>query len=467
MCNRQSCLCLLALLLSLGGGARQAAKADTDAQAAPIVVHARLDDQVISPVTARFLKRALREAQQLEAECLVIELNTPGGLLASTQEMVTTILASEVPVVVYVSPAGGRAASAGLFITLASHIAAMAPGTHIGAAHPVSLPGFLPTSPPSSPKPSGGESEEDERDVPSVMEQKVISDTRAWVRSLAKLRGRDAAWAELAVTESRAIIASEALEQGVIDLIASDVDDLLAQIDGREVEVPRRTVRLRTSDADIRTFEMWWGESVLAVIANPTVAYLLLILGFYGILFEIYTPGWGVGGTLGVLCLLVGFFALAILPVNYAGLALILLAMGLFIAEAFVASFGLLTLGGCVCLILGGLMLIDSPAGFTRISWTVVVPVALATALITLFLVTRVISAHRRQVQTGSEGMLGQRAITKEPFRGGEGEYRGTVFLHGEYWQAVCTTPLDSDQQVDVTNREGLTLTVRPSESAP
>lgn len=435
--------------------------AAAEAEGPPLVICARLDNQPVTPATARYVSRALREAEQANAECFVLLLDTPGGLVESTRGIVTDILASDVPVVVYVSPAGGRAASAGLFITQAAHVAAMAPGTHIGAAHPVQL-GGLPTQPPASPEPDGGN--DSDRNGGSALEKKLVNDTSTWARSLAELRGRNAQWAELAVTESRSIVAREALEDNVVDLIATDLDDLLAQLDGRELILARRTVRLNTAGAEVRTVEMWWGESLLGVISNPNVAFLLLIFGFYGILFEIYTPGWGVSGTLGMICLLLGFFALAVLPVNYVGLALIALALGLFVAEAFVASYGTLTLGGCICLVLGALMLVESPGGFMQVSLWVAVPVAVATALITLFLVSRIVRAHRSPVQTGGEALARQEATAKEAFTASGDEYHGTVFLHGEYWRAVSPQPVAAGQSVRVNHLKGLTLIVEPLE---
>jgi len=423
------------------------------------VVLIPVNNQAITPVTARFIRRGLRESVEARAECVVIELDTPGGLVDATRDIVIDILSSEVPVVVYVSPAGGRAASAGLFITLASHIAAMAPGTHIGAAHPVQLPA-LPMGPQSPSRPTGEDEDDNGAESGSIMEGKLVSDTKAWAKSLAELRNRNAEWAVLAVTESEAIIAREAMEKGVIDVIAADLDDLLSQIDGREVKMPQGSVRLGTAGAEVRTIEMWWGESLLSTISNPSVAFLLLILGFYGILFEIYSPGWGVGGTLGVICLLLGFFALAVLPVSYVGLALIVLALSLFVAEACVPSFGALTLGGCVCLILGGLMLVESPAGFMRVSWSVILPITVATASITVFLVSRIVEAHRSPVQTGGESLWGERVTVKDAFVAGDGEYRGTILVHGEYWQAVSAQPVAAGARVVIADLHGLTLQV-------
>ena len=437
-----------------------------------VVALVRLEDEPITPVTARFLQRAHAEADALGAQCLIIELDTPGGLVDATRTVVKDLLASERPVVVYVAPESARAASAGVFITMSAHVAAMAPGTHIGAAHPVQI-GGLPIGPAPSPTtptptPDGPDSgDQQSKDTPpqparSATEEKIVQDTVAWARALAELRGRNVEWAKLAVAESRSITSSEALELGVIDLIAADLDDLLAQIDGREVACAGGTVRLDTAHANVREIEMWWGEQLLAVISNPNVAVLLMVFGFYGILFEFYSPGWGVAGTLGVICLLLAFFGMAVLPINHVGLALILAALALFVAEAFVVSFGALTVGGIVCLILGGLMLVDSPPGFLRVSLAVLVPIAVSTALITLFLVGNIVKTHRLPVYTGDQGLEDAEAEALDDFAPVDGHYRGTVRIHGELWTALGPEPVSAGQRVTVQRREGLSLLVRP-----
>ena len=402
MAQRAVSLFLLLLASTIAVGQDRAPIQTDSAQS--LVVHIQLDDQPITPATVRFMQRALREAAELEVKCLVIELNTPGGVLQSTQELVTDILGSRVPIVVYVSPSGARAASAGVFITLASHVAAMAPGTRIGAAHPVQI-GGLPFSPPQTPLEPAEKSSEPKAAKPTAMEQKLVNDTIAWAKSLARLRDRNVDWAVQAVSESSVLMAAEAVEKRVVDLEATDLRDLLRQIDGREVSLESDagpiSVELRTANASVREIEMWWGERLLAVISNPNVALLLMVFGVYGILFEFYSPGWGVAGTLGVVSLVLGFFGLSILPVNYAGLALILIALALFAAEAFVTSYGALAVGGIVCLILGGTMLVDSPTGFLHVSLEVLVPIALATALITVFLVSQVVKAQRSRVLDG------------------------------------------------------------------
>ncbi len=419
------------------------------------VVWLRLPDEPITPVTARYIERGLREARELRATALVLELDTPGGLMESTRDIVMAILESPVPVVVYVAPAGARAASAGVFITMASHVAAMAPATHIGAAHPVSI-GGAPFAPPAP---------ADSSQTPGVMEQKIVNDAVAWVRSLAELRGRNADWAARAVTESVSITAREALEAGVIDLIAAGPEELLAALDGREVETAAGPVRLTTAGAEIVPVEMWWGERLLGILSNPNVAFLLLMFGFYGILFEFYSPGWGIAGTLGVICLVLSFFGLAVLPINYAGLALIALALGMFVAEAFFTSYGALTLGGVICLVLGGVMLVDTPVPVMRVSFSVLLPVAVATALVTFFLMTRIFKAQRARVRTGTEALLDEEAVAVEAFRPEGSHYTGMVRIHGELWRAEASVPVAKGTRLHPTRRKGLVLVVTPREA--
>jgi membrane-bound serine protease (ClpP class) len=460
---------LLPLLLALYVAPASADRnADTaTGQVGPLVLQARLDDQPITPGVARYLERAIREADQRRAECLVIVMDTPGGLLDSTRSIVKEMLASRTCVVVYVSPAGARAASAGVFITLASHVAAMTPGTTIGAAHPVEV-GGLPFQAPRPGPPNEGTGQPSSAKKPSAsrapMEEKIVNDTVAWARALADQRHRNADWAARAVSESVSVTADEAVRLGVVDFEAADFDDLLAKLDGRQAAVAEGTHTLRTRHAEVEVVGMWWGEEVLDLLSRPNVAFLLIVFGFYGILFELSHPSW-VAGTLGVICLLLGFFGLSVLPVNYLGLALVLVALVLFTAEVFVTSFGVLTLVGVVCLVLGGVMLVNSPGGFFRVSLGIVVPLASATAAITLLLVSRVVRVHRRRAQTGDEGLLGVRARARAPFSCQAGRYVGTVFVHGEWWQAESDAPVALGQECTVEGRRDLTLIVRPADA--
>jgi membrane-bound serine protease (ClpP class) len=448
----------LALCVAFAPGNAVVAQVDSSADSPREVLVIRVDDVAITPVTAGYIKRAIDEATSVGAAALVIELDTPGGLMESTRDIVKDILGSQVPVVVFVSPSGARAASAGVFITLSAHVAAMAPATHIGAAHPVSLGG----SPglPAQPDTSGSAAQN------SVMNEKVVNDARAWARTLAELHGRNADWAEAAVSESKSIPATEALELNVVDLIASDIAELLAQIDGREIEIGGQRQVLQVEGSAVRSLNMWWGERVLSVLSNPNFAFLLLMFGFYGILFEFYSPGWGISGTLGAVCLVLAFFGLAVLPINYAGLVLILLAVGLFVAEAFFTSFGMLTIGGAVCLILGALMLVDTPMPVMRVSLSLVVPFAAASAILAFFLGSRVMKSHRTRVRTGAEGMLGEKAVVKGTFEKRYDTFEGVVAVHGELWRAQSARPLPDGTEVRVTGQKNLTLSVQEAHLA-
>jgi membrane-bound serine protease (ClpP class) len=445
-------LAILAILLTDS----VVATASAGSNGPPLVLQVRLENESISPITARFLERAIEQAERERAACLVIILDTPGGLVESTRSIVKRILRSEAPVVVFVAPAGARAASAGMFITLAGHVAAMAPGANIGAAHPVQIGGL-----PISPQPD--EKKDDSKPAPakSPAEEKSVNDTVAWARSLAELRGRNADWAARAVRESASATAAEAVREQAVDLLAQDVNDLLAKIDGRDVTLPSGAVRLNTAGATVHTVEMWWGERVLAVVSNPNMAFLLLVFGFYGVLFELYTPGWGVAGTLGAICLVLAFLGLAVLPINYVGLALIAIALAMFTAEVFVTSYGALTLGGIICLMLGGMILVDSPAGFVGVSLKVVVPVTVSAAVISLFLVSRVVKAHRGGIQTGSEALIGMLAVAEEDFAREGMNYGGLVRTHGELWKALSPAPVAAGQAVEVQDRQGLALLVQ------
>lgn len=416
--------------------------------AATTIIRLRIDDDAITPITARYVERGLREAVDVGAHAVLLELDTPGGLVQSTRRIVRSIIGSPVPFIVYVSPSGSRAASAGVFITLAAHVAAMAPATHIGAAHPVQM---------------GGSAQQSDTTDASVMDEKIVNDARAWARALASLRGRNADWAEAAVSESESITADEALALNVVDLLAADVRDLLRQADGDTVALANDQRRLRTADASIVAVDPWWGERALAAIANPNVAFLLLILGFYGLLFEFYSPGWGIAGSIGALCLLLGFTGMAVLPINLIGIILLIAGLALFVAEAFVPSFGALTLGGIVCLSLGGLMLIDSPTGVVEVSATVAVPVAVATGLIAFFLMGQIVKTHRGRIQSGAETMVGEMARVDETFSPSNDHYEGLVFTHGELWSAVSEVPLQEGARARITAREGLTLRVEPA----
>jgi membrane-bound serine protease (ClpP class) len=421
----------------------------------PRVLLIRLEDQIIQPVTARFVTRALRQAEDMNARCLIIELDTPGGLLESTRRIVKDILQAEVPVVVYVAPRGARAGSAGVFITLAAHVAVMAPGTNIGAAHPVSLGGE------PEPLPWAGREENKNKGERGPLMEKLTNDTVAWARSLASERHHNADWAARAVKESISAPAEEALAEKVIDCIASDETDLLRRLDGRQIALARRNVVLLTDGAVIEREEMSFSERVLSALANPNLAYLLLLVGFSGLLFEITHPGSWIPGILGLVCLALAFFALQMLPINQAGLALVVLGLLLLLLEVKVHSLGFLALAGLICLLLGSFMLIEPNHGVERVSWVVMVPASTATALILLFLAGNVVRAHQAPVRTGKEALLGAVGVCRSgipPFG------QGWVFVQGELWKAHSDQRLDTGDRVRVVRCLGLTLEVEPDE---
>jgi len=376
-------------------------------------------DMAIGPVAAKVIEEAVDRAFEEGQQALIIELNTPGGLDQSMRLICRKLLNAEVPVVVYVAPSGARAASAGLFITYSAHIAAMAPGTNIGAAHVVNM---------------GGE-------MDTVMAEKVQNDAVAYITSIAKKRGRNIEWATLAVLESESIDAEVALDSNVVDILATGIQDLLNQLDGREVQLTDWVDTLHVADADIVRYEMGWKDKFLTVITNPTIAFILFNIGWMGLLLELYNPGSLVPGIVGGICLLLAFFAFQQLPISYAGLGLIIFSVILFILEIKVVSHGLLAIGGVVSMLFGSLLLIDSSAPWLQISLTVIIVTVASVAGFFLFIIAFVIRAHKKKVTTGREGILGA-----------EGEVRpgGMVFLEGELWRAECDEPLQKGDRVKV-----------------
>ena len=393
---------------------------------------------VINPVASEYVDKGLEKARALGAQALVLQLDTPGGLDKSMRLIIKSMLASPIPVVVYVAPAGSRAASAGVFITMAAHVAAMAPGTNIGAAHPVAL--------------GGGK-------MDKTMIEKVENDAAAYIRSLAERWGRNADWAEEAVRKSVSIQASEAVEKGVVDLLAPSLEELLAKIDGRAIQAGGRTVTLATAGAPVVTVSMTLKQRILSFLSHPNVAYLLMLLGFYGIFFELSSPGALFPGIIGGIAIILAAYALQLLPVNWAGLALMALALVLFLLEIKVPSHGALTIGGVVALTLGSLMLFDSPDPLLRVSLKVIIPAVVVTSGFFIFLVGKTAQAHRARVTTGREGLVGAEGIVRKWADG-----QGTILLRGELWKAESQSALVSGQEVTVTETEGLTLTVTPPE---
>jgi membrane-bound serine protease (ClpP class) len=402
----------------------------------PLVISVELAD-AIGAGTSDFLVGAIEEAEQRRADCLVVELDTPGGLDTAMRDIVKRILSADVPVVVYVAPSGARAASAGLWILLAGHVAAMAPGTTTGAAHPVSV---------------GGSGEMD-----STMAVKVENDAASYIRSVAQKRGRNAEWAELAVRESASVSSNEALELGVIDLVEPSLQALLVSIDGTKVEVLSGRRTLRTKNARLEKIEMSWRDRVLSTIANPNVAYLLLMLGSMGLMMELWNPGAIFPGVVGAISMLLAFFALQVLPVNSVGLLLLALGVVLLILEIKVTSYGLLTIGGVGCLTLGSLLLFEHRDSFYRVSWSVLIPTVAIATLFFLFVVGKGLLAQKRRPVTGQRGMIGLVGMADSRI-----DPDGRVFVHGEYWNARTESPIESGVRIEVIGVEGQQLVVRP-----
>lgn len=397
-------------------------------------------DGAVTPVMAMYIERGIDDAVERGDSAVIIRMDTPGGLSSSMDDIIDEILASPIPIIVYVAPEGSRAASAGMYITIAAHVAAMAPVTNIGSATPVQL---------------GGEGSSDE----TAMDRKVVNDAVARARELAELRGRNADWAEDAVRDAVNVGASEAAELNVIDFVATDLDDLLLQADGREVVVSSGSTTVETANATVDTIEMSFFERVMQVIVDPNVAFILLSLGTLGLIFELSNPGTIFPGVVGALMMIIGFFALGTLESNVAGFALIALAFALFILEVFVVSGGLLTVGGLVAFIAGGLLLSNSNnPEVLQISRTVVFTVGILIALFFFFVVGSVARTFRAPPHSGVDVLIGQRAEVRR-----ELNPEGSVFLHGELWRAVTADGelIEKGDTVEVVERSGMTLTVR------
>ncbi len=394
-------------------------------------------DGAITPACSDFIRHGIESAEKNNSECLIIKLNTPGGLLKSTRVIVSDILESEVPVVVYVAPSGAQAASAGVFITMAAHIAVMAPGTNIGAAHPVSMQG--------------------QQD--SIMAEKATNDAAAFIRTISEKRNRNMKWAEDAVRKSLSITETEAKKENVIDLISPNIEDLLKQINGREVETKTGKQVLKTSEAEVIEVEMSFAMKLLSILSDPNIAYILFMLGLYGLLYEIFNPGAIFPGVIGGICIILAFYSLHTLPINYAGLALIIFAIILFILEIKIISHGLLTIGGVISLIVGSLMLINVESGLEvlKISWEIIALIVILTVLFFGFAITLGIKAQRRQPTTGTQGLiksLGETLTELNP--------AGEVRIHGEIWKAESIEgKIEAHSAVEVVDIKGLTLLVK------
>jgi membrane-bound serine protease (ClpP class) len=411
-------------------------------------------DGAITPATARYFTRSLDGAQDAGAAALVVQLDTPGGLDDAMRDMIKAILASRVPVVVYVAPNGSRAASAGTYLLYASHVAAMAPATNVGSSTPINIGGSpFPGAEPAEPPDEGAGN--DRRESPSALERKVVNDAVAYIRGLAALRGRNADWAEQTVREAANLTAAEALEQNVIDLIADDVDALLAALDGRTVAVAGTAVTLDLADAQIERIVPGWRDELLALITNPNVAYILLMLGIYGLILEFYHPGTGVPGVTGVICLLLAAYALQMLPVSYAGLALLLFGIALMVAEIVTPTVGVLGVGGVIAFVVGSIILFDSDLPGYRVSMPIVAAAAAASAGVFFIGLNAAMRARRLKVSTGREAMIGATAVALEDFA-----ERGNVRAFSEDWLAQSPRPVRKGDKLRVTAVEGLVLRV-------
>lgn len=442
------------VLSGAGGFARQ--------DAASVVYTAELTGP-IGPATAAYISRAVETAGDERAAALVIEMNTPGGLDSATREINQSILGSDAPVIVFVSPSGARAASAGAFITYASHLAAMAPGTSIGAATPIQMGGGAPAAAPEgAPQPAEGDAEAEDAPSPAPSDQqalrnKVVNDAAAYMRSLAELRGRNADWAERAVREGVSASADEALELGVVEINASSLEALFTQADGREVALgDGRIVTLALSDAAVEPLDKTFAEEVLAVITDPNIAFLLMNLGFIGLLVSFYNGLEPITAIAGVICLIVGLYALNTLPVNYAGAALIVLGIVLLVTQAFIASSGLLALGGLAAFTIGALMLMDTEVEAFRLDWRLVLGSTALLGVVSFLLVSYGLAAQGRKVTTGEKGLIGLQGVVLD-WDGASGH----VQVDGERWRAISKDALEPGDTVKIIGLDGLTLKVK------
>lgn len=395
-------------------------------------------DGIINPATAKFIIESIDQATQQGAQCLIIQLDTPGGLMESMRIIVKKILSANIPIIVYVAPSGGRAASAGVFITMSAHIAVMAPSTHIGAAHPVSL----------------GEGKESK-----TMSEKIVNDTVSYIKTTAKARGRNVDWAEQAVRKSVSVTEEEAVKLNVVDFISPNLQDLLTKIDGKILKFDGITRTLHTKGIQPRSVQMSWRYRFLDIISNPTIAYILLMLGIYGIFFELSNPGAILPGVVGGIFLILAFYALQMLPINFAGLALILFAIILFIAEIKVVSHGLLAVGGVISLFLGSLMLIENPTEYMRISLSVIIPAVVVSGAFFVFAVTMAIRARLQKPTTGMEGLIGEIGIASTPI-----VPEGKVAIHGEIWDVVSDQNIERGEKVQVIGVVNLKMKVKKFE---
>ena len=481
LCRSVSLLLLFAGLLLLSV---QAQENGGEEGLGPANVRVMTIQEAIGPAVSDWFLRTLADAQEQGADLLVVELDTPGGLDKSMRDMIQGILSSKVPVATYVTPRGARAASAGTYLLYASHVAAMAPATNLGSATPVQIGGGgggqddgggSPLSLQTGNGTGGGESGASDEvpenetggasgeksgggDGASAMEKKVINDAVAYIRGLAELRGRNADWAEQAVREAVNLPSSEALEKNVIDIRAGTLEDMLAQADGMEVDVDGVMQALALAEHRISRVEKDWRTEFLTVITDPSVAYILMLVGVYGLILEFYNPGMGVPGVVGAICLLVGLYALQMLPISYVGLALILLGIGLMVVEAVSPSFGILGLGGAVAFVIGSVMLMDTDLPGYQIAMPVIAAFSVSTFLVMVLVLRMALQSTRRPVVSGSQGMEGSTAVAIRDF---DDRGHGWVRVLGEIWQAHSAEPVREGDVVTIQSVQGLKLTVR------